>query len=98
MGCGASKVSPQSGDGTKSLNANGGKAFDGVPRSNGHTNGNEHGPKSSDRKDSDIKPNTAELNGNVPANPQESKDVCNKQTAEETRHSPSKSSNGKLII
>ena len=96
MGCGASKVTPQNGDESKPLNANNGKTVEPEPRSNGHTNGSVHRPKSSNRKDSDTKPSTAELNGNVPANPQESRDVCNEQTAEETRHSPSKSSNGQL--
>ena len=82
MGCGASKVTPQNGDEPKTLKASDGKTVEPEPRSNGHTNGSV--------------PSTAELNGNVPANPQESRDVCNEQTAEETRHSPSKPSNGKF--
>lgn len=88
MGCGASKVTPQSTD-AKCLQVNGdGKAVEVEPASNGHANGyvNRQNLKSSKRKDSDSKPSISELNGNVPTKSQGNKDVSSHQALEETRH------------
>lgn len=88
MGCGASKVTPQSTD-AKCLQVNGdGKAVEVEPASNGHANGyvNRQNLKPNERKDSDSKPRISELNGNVPTKSQGDKDVSSHQALEETRH------------
>lgn len=81
MGCGASKVTPQSGEDIKPSHANGKFGADHDLRSNGHANGNTHRPKSSNRKvkDSDTKPSSAVPNGNIHVNSPENEDVPNQQ-------------------
>jgi len=101
MGCGASKIAPQSDEQTKTLHTKESKTAEhGELRSNGHVNGNVSHPNSSGKKDSEtsgIKPGNAVLNRDVHSNPPEKKDVSNQQPlgniSEENRHS---STNGKL--
>ena len=90
MGCGASKVTPQSID-AKSLQAN---AVEVEPGSNGHINGDVNRPnlKSREKKDSESKPSISELNGNIPTKSQGNNDVSSQQALEEIRHV----SNGKF--
>jgi len=95
MGCGASKIAPQSDEQTKTLHTKESKTAEhGELRSNGHVNGNVSHPNSSGKKDSEtsgIKPRNAVLNRDVHSNPPEKKDVSNQQPlgniSAENRHS-----------
>lgn len=84
MGCGASKVTPQSDEDTKPLNTSA-KTIDHDVRPNGHANGNiHHRPKSSNDKEvkvsKTVEESKAAHNGGIHLNSPENKDVFNKQS------------------
>ena len=84
MGCGTSKVTPQSGEDTKPLNTSR-KTIDHDVRPNGHANGNiHHRPKSSNDKEVKVSKTVEETkavhNGGIHVNSPDNKDVFNKQT------------------
>lgn len=81
MGCGASKVTPQTGEGSK------------IAQSNGHANGSAV-KSNGETAELNTNANSAVLNGNLNVKPQGNKDVVNsnrevfdKHAIEETRDS-----------
>lgn len=96
MGCGASKITPQTGEEAKHFNVNGNKV-EHDSRSNGHANGSITAAKSKGSAQLNSTPNSAVLNGNLNVKPNQSNEVVNsisnrevldKQGLKETPHSP----------
>ena len=72
MGCGASKVTPQNGEETKPLHANGHKI-----EHDGQANGNITAAKSNGSRKLNNNQNSTQLNGNMNAKPQVNGNVAN---------------------
>ena len=102
MGCGASKVTPQSGEDTKPLNTSA-KTIDHDVRPNGHANGNiHHRPKSSNDKEVKVSKTVEESkavhNGGIHLNSPENKDVFNKQSFDKQADDTVTAENGESYL
>lgn len=102
MGCGASKVTPQSGEDTKPLNTSA-KTIDHDVRPNGHANGNiPHRPKSSNDKEGKVSKTVEESkavhNGGIHLNSPENKDVFNKQSFDKQADDTVTAENGESYL
>lgn len=96
MGCGASKVAPQTDEEAKHFNVNG-KKVEHDSRSNGHANGSITAAKSKGSVELNSTPNSAVINGNLNVKPKQNnedvnsisnREVLDKQGSKETQHSP----------